>query len=113
MSQAIYYVNPDSTEHDNTLQQATVIPIADVLNKHTLLSSLAAVCHFPSYFSHNWDSAWDCLTDSDVTKLVLDLTTVTNITTKDFTMFQRIIEDAYKEFGKPQLWVITPPTDSA
>lgn len=113
-SQAIHYVSQDPINQNGTAlsavipTQAVTIPACDTLDKTTLLMSLARACHFPSYFSHNWDSAWDCLTDSDVQHLVLDLTVIKKINTEDFTIFKSIIEDAYSDFGKPQLWIIVP-----
>lgn len=112
MSQAIYYINQNginqngTTLSDSIPEQAVNIPIGKVLDKETLLNSLAKACDFPSYFAHNWDSAWDCLTDSDVTHLQLILTKIETINTEDFNVFKSIIKDAYKDFGKPQLWVI-------
>ena len=124
MSQAIYYIHHNQINHDqidsnqngtassaSILAQAVNIPVSKVINKTTLLTNLAHACDFPSYFSLNWDSAWDCLTDSSVTHLTLNLTTVEKINTEDFNTFKRIIEDAYRDFGKPQLWVIMPPAD--
>lgn len=87
-------------------EQAINISIGEVLDKQTLLTSLANACDFPSYFSHNWDAAWDCLTDSEIDHLKIDLTQVKNINTEDFNNFKRIIEDAYRDFGRPQLWII-------
>ena len=113
-SQAIHYVSQDPINQNGTAlsavipTQAVTIPACDTLNKTTLLTSLARACDFPSYFSHNWDSAWDCLTDSEVVHLTLDLTVIKKINTEDFTIFKSIIEDAYSDFGKPQLWIIVP-----
>lgn len=123
MSQAIYYVSQSCLDQNcinqkgtalsaSILAQAVNIPVNKVLNKTTLLTNLAHACDFPSYFSLNWDSAWDCLTDSSVSYLTLNLAAVDTINTEDFNTFKRIIEDAYRDFGKPQLWVIMPPADS-
>lgn len=123
MSQAIYYVNQNSINQndieqenkafvDGIPEQAINIPIGDVLDKETLLTSLAKAANFPSYFSHNWDSAWDCLTDSDITDFTLYLNEVEKINTEDFNVFKSIIEDAYKDFGKPRLWIIMASDDS-
>lgn len=140
MSQAIYYVNKnninqsninqncinqnqngvdqnninqsDSSLIDSIPEQALNIPIGDVLDKETLLNSLAKVANFPDYFAHNWDSAWDCLTDSDITHLTLYLNGVEKINTEDFNVFKRLIEDAYKDFGKPQLWIVAASDDA-
>ena len=109
MSKAIYYVQRNNTGLSMDLShQAISIVMGDVVNKTTLLTSLAQACHFPSYFSHNWDSAWDCLTDSSVSYLTLDLTDVKKIDNEDFNVFKSMIEDAYRDFGKPQLWIIMP-----
>ncbi|WP_201596809.1 barstar family protein [Psychrobacter vallis] len=117
MNQAIHYVNQDHVNQNHINQngtplavaippQAVTIPAGDTLDKTALLTNLALACDFPSYFSYNWDSAWDCLTDSEVVHLMLDLTMVKKINTEDFNIFKSIIEDAYRDFGKPQLWII-------
>ena len=102
----------DSALIDSIPEQALNIPIGDVLDKETLLNSLAKVANFPSYFAHNWDSAWDCLTDSDITHLTLYLNGVEKINTEDFNVFKHLIEDAYKDFGKPQLWIVAASDDA-
>ena len=102
----------DSALIDSIPEQALNIPIGDVLDKGTLLTSLAKVANFPDYFAHNWDSAWDCLTDSDITHLTLYLNGVEKINTEDFNVFKRLIEDAYKDFGKPQLWIVAASDDA-
>ena len=102
----------DSALIDNIPEQALNIPIGNVLDKETLLNSLAKVANFPSYFAHNWDSAWDCLTDSDITHLTLYLNGIEKINTEDFNVFKRLIEDAYKDFGKPQLWIVAASDDA-
>ncbi len=123
MSQAIYYIKKNDVNQNSIAQknealihripkQALNIPIDDVLNKETLLHGLATAANFPSYFAHNWDSAWDCLTDSDITDLTLYLNAVEKINSEDFNIFKRLIEDAYKDFGKPQLWIIEASDDA-
>jgi len=122
INQAIHYIkqshvneghiNQNGTALSTTIPiQAVTIAVGDTLEKTELLTSLAKACDFPSYFSHNWDSAWDCLTDSEAVHLRLDLTMVKRINTEDFNVFKSIIEDAYREFGKPQLWIIVPSGD--
>ena len=102
----------DSALIDNVPEQALNIPIGDVLDKDTLLTSLAKVANFPDYFAHHWDSAWDCLTDSDITHLTLYLNGVEKINTEDFNVFKRLIADAYKDFGKPELWIVAASDDA-
>lgn len=106
MSQAIYYVDKDSKIFTSIPEQAVAIVIDDILDKETLLTSIAKACDFPIYFGHNWDALWDSLTDSEVQYFKLDLTDIEKINTEDFNTFKSIIEDAYKDFGQPQLWVI-------
>ena len=133
MSQAIYYIDKnninqngvdqnsikqnniyqsDSSLIDSIPEQALNIPIGNVLDKDTLLNSLAKVANFPDYFAHNWDSAWDCLTDSDITHLTLYLNGIEKINSEDFNAFKRLIEDAYKDFGKPHVWIIETSDDT-
>ena len=123
MNQAIYYIKKNDVNQNAIAQKdealihhipkhAINIPIGDVLNKETLLNSLATAANFPSYFAHNWDSAWDCLTDSDITHLTLYLNGIEKINSEDFNAFKRLIEDAYKDFGKPQLWIIETSDDT-
>ena len=104
MNHAIIYIN--NNDADSIPKQAVNIIINNELNKDTLLTSIAIACNFPSYFGHNWDALWDCLTDSDIKYLKLDLTDIEKINTEDFNTFKSIIEDAYKDFGQPQLWII-------
>lgn len=106
MSAAIYYRNKEC-EFTDIPQQAIDIVLGAVLDKEMLLKALAHALNFPDYFTYNWDSAWDCLTDSDVKYLKLDLTKVKHINTEDFNVFKSMIEDAYRDFGQPQLWVIS------
>ena len=113
MSEAIYYVDHNNQALIGSIpKQALNIPIGNVLDKKTLLSSLAKAGNFPAYFAHNWDSAWDCLTDSDITYLTLYLNKVEKLNTEDFNVFKRIVEDAFRDFGKPQLWIIMASDDS-
>ena len=122
MSEAIYYVTKNNIEQsliDNSSKavvaipkQAILVPIGDILNKDTLLDSLAKACDFPSWFGHNWDAAWDCLTDSDIEYLTLDLSSTHDINNEDFKVFKSLIEDAFRDFGKPQLWIIMASDDS-
>ena len=106
MNQAIIYVDKDSNALDRIPEQAIAIIINDELNKDTLLTSIAKACDFPDYFGHNWDALWDSLTDSDVKYLTLDLMDIEKINTEDFNTFKSIIEDAYNDFGQPQLWLL-------
>ena len=118
MNQAIHYVHQDHINQNGTAistsipAQAVNISVSKVLNKATLLTQLAHACDFPSYFSPNWDSAWDCLTDSDIEYLTLDLTATYDINNEDFKVFKSLIEDAFRDFGKPQLWIIMASDDS-
>lgn len=106
-SQAIIYIDANNPDAMDTLpKQATHLVVEDVVDKQTLLASLAQAGDFPSYFAHNWDSAWDCLTDSDIEYLVLDITKVKEVNAQDFNTFKSLIEDAYNDFGKPQMWVV-------
>lgn len=93
---------------------ALAITTGDIVDKTTLLSGLNSVAHFPEYFAHNWDSAFDCLTDSNIEQLTLDLRQAKSINTEDLNAFRGIIEDAFEDFGKPKLWVISPlpPTEN-
>lgn len=112
MNKAIYYIDQSSTERSSTVPEQVVnIPIGDVFEKSTFLPALAEVCNFPSYFGHNWDAVWDCLTDSEVTHLKLNLTDVKKVNHDDLNSFKSVIEDAYNDFGKPQLWIIMAPVD--
>lgn len=102
MSQAIIYVDYINLVPEHTID----IAIGDVVDKATILTALAQACDFPSYFAHNWDSAWDCLTDSSVTQLQLCLAGTKEINYDDLDSFKQLIVDAFRDFGKPQLWII-------
>lgn len=106
-SGAIHYTEEASV----VPKDAIPLPIVKVLNKTNLLTALADAGNFPSYFSHNWDSAWDCLTDSEVECLQLDLTSLSEIDAPTLSTFIDIVEEAYESYGKPQLWVIVNHLD--
>lgn len=106
MSQALHYINKDSETPNLIPEQAIDIVVGEVLDKANLLKALDKTLSFPNYFAHNWDSAWDCLTDSDAEHLCLDLTDIEQINNEDFEVFKSMIEDAYRDFGRPQLWVV-------
>ena len=91
MSQAIYYIERNSEAYESIPEQAIAIVINDELNKDTLLTSMAKACDFPDYFGHNWDALWDCLTDTRIKYLQLNLSDIEKINTEDFNMFKSII----------------------
>lgn len=106
MSQAIFYV-PDS----NAVPSGAIkLTVGAVCNKTTLLTALGQACDFPSYYSLNWDSAYDCLTDSEIYALQLSLVGSRQVEQDDLATFKRIIEDAYEQFSKPILWIVGDKT---
>lgn len=106
MSQAIYYVNKNRINESDIPKQAIAIDTTENIDKQSLLIGLAKAGNFPDYFAPNWDALWDCLTDSDLCYLSLDLTQSKSINPEDFNTFKTIIEEAYRDFGKPQLWIV-------
>jgi len=38
-------------------------PRLDTVMRESLLNALNQTLHFPDYFGHNWDAAWDCLSE--------------------------------------------------
>ena len=103
MSQAIFYTDDVSLVPDD----AVALTVGKVCDKTTLLSALGQACQFPTYYSLNWDSAYDCLTDSKVTALQISLASTDQIEHKDLSIFKTLIEDAYEQFGKPKLWIVS------
>ena len=41
----------------------TVIAVADITDKQSLLAAFARALHFPRHFGNNWDALLDCLRD--------------------------------------------------
>ena len=103
MSQAIFYTDDISLVPDD----AVALRVGEICDKATLLVALGQACQFPTYYSLNWDSAYDCLTDSEVTALQISLASTDQIDNKDLSVFKTLIEDAYEQFGKPQLWIVS------
>ncbi len=101
MNQAVYYINDTNSVPENVVK----LPVTKIINKITLLASLAKACDFPNYFAYNWDSAWDCLTDSSVNALLLDLSEASMIDRKDLMAFIYLLEDAYEVYARPYLWI--------
>lgn len=108
MSDAIHYsaVNEDGRTTTPIPEQAVDILVGEILDKARLLTALDNALNFPDYFAYNWDSLWDCLIDSTAEHLKLDLTEVKQVNTEDFNIFKSIIEDAYRDFGRLQLWIV-------
>lgn len=102
ISRAIHYVDDVSLVPETAVR----FSVGERLDKSTLLNALALAGQFPSYFAHNWDSAWDCLTDSEVEDLQLDLTQVSEIDEQVLATFITLIEDAYASYAKPVLWIV-------
>lgn len=40
-----------------------LFPHLKAVTRETLLAALSETLHFPDYFGHNWDAAWDCLSE--------------------------------------------------
>ena len=68
-----------------------------LVNKQTLLTELAQVLSFPEYFGHNWDAAWDCLTELSFEKgpiiLELDLTGK-SVDEHELAIFTELLDEA-------------------
>lgn len=85
---------------------ATALNTPAEINKSTLLSALASACNFPSYFGHNWDAAWDALSEQPHAHLLLDLRHACTIDERDLNAFIDLIADACELNGQPQLWIV-------
>ena len=103
MSQAIFYTDDISLVPDD----AVALRVGEICDKATLLVALGQACHIPTCYSLNWDSAYDCLTDREVTAPQISLASTYQIDNKDLSVFKTLIEDAYEQFGKPQLWIVS------
>lgn len=82
-------------EHMLTLTVASEQP----LDKQQLLAALAETLQFPGYFGHNWDAAWDCLTDlnwqdTDAITLQLPLSQQQPVETDDLEIFLELLAEA-------------------
>lgn len=86
---------------------AVRLETGDKINKASLLNALAQACRFPAYFGHNWDSAWDCLCDSQIQHLLLQVDADNTVNLDETAAFIALIEESWQLHGKPQLWLIS------
>lgn len=93
--------------------EAVELCIGNTLNKSQILTALGEACQFPDYYNRkSWDAAWDCLQDSEVKHLLLDLHGVTQLDKAALKELISLIIDAYDAWQQPQLWIIQE-TDKA
>lgn len=87
--------------------QAIELNIGSSVDKNRILTALGEACRFPDYYnSKSWDAAWDCLQDSEIEHLVLDLQGVDQLNKTALKEFINLIVDAYDAWQQPQLWII-------
>ena len=59
----VYRIPPGwGSPGEATLQWKTLAPLPRI-DRNGLLTALGATLEFPDYYGHNWDAAWDCLTE--------------------------------------------------
>ncbi|UJF24805.1 barstar family protein [Suttonella sp. R2A3] len=98
----VHYISSD----EQAPAQAKKLAINTEVTKYGLLKALAESCQFPGYFGHNWDAAWDMLSDYACDDLLLDLRPASEINETELYAFIDLIADACELNGKPQLWII-------
>lgn len=80
-------------------QAIDLCPNAPTLNAKCLMAGLAQALEFPEYFGHNWDAAWDCLTDLTWAKdqhrhLQLHIDSATEVDEDALSMLIELLGDA-------------------
>lgn len=73
----------------------TSFPVAD---QSSILQALSDSFHFPDYFGHNWDAAYDCLLDAldqhESIDILVKLPASTKLDKEALAMLRRLMQDA-------------------
>ena len=73
----------------------TSFPLVD---KSSILQALSDTFHFPDYFGHNWDAAFDCLLDAleqhGSIDIVVKLPVSAKLDEETLTMLRQLMHDA-------------------
>lgn len=57
------YLQSQLNQTNGEKLQWHLFPRLATVKRNSLLGALSATLHFPDYFGHNWDAAWDCLSE--------------------------------------------------
>ena len=85
-----------------------VIDVSSVSTAHELHALLARHFAFPSYYGHNWDAFWDCITDSEQARIpaaleVFGLGALTAKLPREAQLFQQCLVELQSE--RPEIKV--------
>lgn len=73
----------------------TSFPVTD---KSSILQALSDTFHFPDYFGHNWDAAFDCLLDvldqHESIDILVKLPASTKLDKEALIMLRQLMQDA-------------------
>ena len=69
-----------------------------VVDKSSILQALSDTFHFPDYFGHNWDAAYDCLLDAldeyESIDILVNLPVSTKLDEDALIMLRQLMQDA-------------------
>jgi len=93
------YLQCCQSQPDQANLQWYFFPSLDVVVRESLLNALSETLHFPDYFGHNWDAAWDCLSEqvwSDNKRQIIHLRidADTFLAESDLHTFVELMDDA-------------------
>lgn len=69
-----------------------------VVDKVSILQTMSNAFHFPDYFGHNWDAAFDCLLDAleeyEKVDILVKLPVSTQLNEEALAMLRQLMQDA-------------------
>lgn len=84
------------------MSTSLAIDVSSVSTVHELHALLARHFAFPSYYGHNWDAFWDCITDTERRSLpealeVFGLGALTAKLPREAQLFQQCLAELQRE----------------
>lgn len=93
------FLKHSAADHWFTNANWHLMQLPGLVDRNALLIELARTFNFPDYFGHNWDAAWDCLSElswpADRLQILhLRIGSESSISEDDLSIFVELMNDA-------------------
>lgn len=99
------YLQSQSNKCAREDMQWHIFPRLETVIRESLLDALNEALCFPDYFGHNWDAAWDCLSEQvwplgKLQILYLRIAADVSLAESDLRTFVELMNDACKHWAE-------------